>query len=71
MTAHISEETEMMFFPAKTSIKYEPLGVCAIFGAWNYPVALVLKPLVQCITTGNCAIIKPSELAANTSKIIE
>ena len=67
----IHEETELLLAPATTMIRYEPFGVVAIFSAWNYPIMTALKPLVQCITTGNCAIVKPSEIAAATSSAIK
>lgn len=34
-------------------IMSEPLGVALIIGAWNYPVQLVLMPLVGAIAAGN------------------
>lgn len=46
MTQPICEETELMFAPAKTYMRYEPLGICAIFGAWNYPWTVNMKPLI-------------------------
>ena len=50
----------------------EPYGVVLIMGAWNYPLTLTLQPLVGAIAAGNCAIIKPSEIAPYTaSKIAE
>ena len=52
----------IIFAPARSYVKYEPLGVALIFGSWNFPYFVTLKPLVSCITSGNCAIIKPSEL---------
>jgi aldehyde dehydrogenase (NAD+) len=45
----------------------EPLGNILIIGAWNYPFQLIIAPLVGAIASGNCAIIKPSELAPHTS----
>jgi aldehyde dehydrogenase (NAD+)/aldehyde dehydrogenase (NAD(P)+) len=45
----------------------EPLGIVLIMGAWNYPFQLIIAPLVGAIASGNCAIIKPSELAPHTS----
>ena len=48
----------------------EPLGTILIIGAWNYPVQLVLGPLVAALAAGNCAILKPSEIAVNCSKVI-
>lgn len=66
-----SEETELALAPARTTIRYEPLGVCGIFSAWNYPILTALKPVIQCITTGNAIILKPSEIAAATSKVLK
>ncbi|KAJ5217161.1 hypothetical protein N7468_010169 [Penicillium chermesinum] len=43
-------------------IRKEPLGVVLIIGAWNFPLLLVLQPLIAAITAGCCAIMKPSEL---------
>lgn len=67
----VSEETELLLAPASTYSRYEPMGVCAIYSAWNYPIMTALKPLIQCITTGNAIIMKPSEISAHTSKIIK
>jgi aldehyde dehydrogenase (NAD+) len=39
-------------------------------GSWNYPYYVTLKPLAQAIATGNCAILKPSELAPESSKLM-
>ncbi|MDY6781002.1 MAG: aldehyde dehydrogenase [Cyanobacteriota bacterium] len=57
-------------FPSSARVICEPLGVVLIIGAWNYPFQLVIAPLIGAIAAGNCAILKPSELAANTSKLI-
>lgn len=56
--------------PSSAKIIYQPLGVIGIMGAWNYPVSLVLTPLANALAAGNCAIIKPSELAPATSALI-
>ena len=47
--------------PGRAWYQYEPLGVVLIIGPWNYPVHLLLAPLVGAIAAGNCAILKPSE----------
>ena len=57
-------------FPAGAKIYQEPLGVVLIIGAWNYPFQLVIHPLLGAIAAGNCAIIKPSEIAVNTSEVV-
>lgn len=41
-----------------------------VIGPWNYPVYLTLSPLVAAIAAGNCAVVKPSELAPATSSLL-
>ena len=40
-------------------------------GAWNYPIQLSLQPVTGAVASGNCVVIKPSELASATAKVIE
>jgi aldehyde dehydrogenase (NAD+) len=63
-------KTSLLQFGGTSQIITEPLGVVLIIGAWNYPFHLNIAPLLAAIAAGNCAIIKPSELAVNTSKLI-
>lgn len=63
-------ETELLLGPAKSFVRYEPLGVALIYGTWNYPILLTMKPLIQAITAGNCAMIKPSEMAPETAAVM-
>ncbi|MEH1847104.1 MAG: aldehyde dehydrogenase [Nostoc sp.] len=58
------------FFSYSAQIYPEPLGVVLIIGPWNYPFNLIISPLIGAIAAGNCAIIKPSEIASHTSSII-
>lgn len=44
-------------------VKKEPKGLVLILGAWNYPVHLLLLPLVGAIAAGNCAVIKVYKFA--------
>lgn len=53
--------------PASASIVREPLGVVLIVSPWNYPVQLLLAPLVGALAAGNAVVLKPSELAPATS----
>jgi len=57
-------------FPASAKIYPEPLGVVLIISPWNYPFQLMISPLTGAIAAGNCAVLKPSEVAANTSRVI-
>lgn len=56
--------------PGRSFIQPDPLGVALIIGAWNYPLQLTLAPLIPAIAAGNCAVLKPSEVAPYTSKTI-
>jgi aldehyde dehydrogenase (NAD+) len=62
--------TPLMVQPGSSRIQPEPKGVVLIIGAWNYPLQLVTSPLVGAIAAGNTAVIKPSEVAANTSALV-
>ncbi len=62
--------TAMACQPGRSWIAREPLGVVLIIGPWNYPLQLLLLPLVGAIAAGNCAVIKPSELAPATARLI-
>ena len=62
--------TPLPGMPGKSWIQPEPLGVVLIIGAWNYPLQLVLDGLAAAIAAGNCAVVKPSELAPATSAAI-
>eukprot|EP01130_Rhizamoeba_saxonica_P007971 TRINITY_DN321_c0_g1_i1.p1 TRINITY_DN321_c0_g1~~TRINITY_DN321_c0_g1_i1.p1 ORF type:complete len:499 (-),score=121.39 TRINITY_DN321_c0_g1_i1:43-1539(-) len=48
----------------------QPLGVVLVIGPWNYPVELVISPLIGAISAGNCVVIKPSEIASHTSALL-
>lgn len=63
--------TPLAIQPGKSFIEAAPYGVTLIIGAWNYPFQLVLAPLVGAIAAGNCAIIKPSEMAAQSSALLK
>jgi aldehyde dehydrogenase (NAD+) len=62
--------TNMTNFPAKSYIVPEPFGVSLVIGAWNYPYQLSLAPVIAALAAGNTAILKPSELPENTSKVM-
>ncbi|MCY7392253.1 MAG: aldehyde dehydrogenase family protein, partial [Leptolyngbyaceae cyanobacterium CAN_BIN12] len=57
-------------FPASAWIQPDPLGVVLIIGPWNYPFQLIMSPLVGAIAAGNCALLKPSEHAPHTSRVL-
>ncbi|MET9827931.1 aldehyde dehydrogenase family protein [Streptomyces sp. NPDC006385] len=59
--------TPLSLAPARARTVREPLGTVLIISPWNYPLQLALAPLVGALAAGNCAVIKPSELAPATS----
>ncbi len=56
--------------PASARVVREPLGVVLVISPWNYPVQLLLSPLVGAIAAGNCAVLKPSEVTPHVSDLI-
>ncbi len=56
--------------PGSAWVQPEPLGTVLIIGPWNYPFQLLISPLMGAIAAGNCAILKPSELAPATSHVV-
>ena len=62
--------TPLANFPATQRIYAAPYGVVLIIAPWNYPLLLSLAPLVGALAAGNCAIIKPSELAPATAEVL-
>lgn len=62
--------TPLKMMPASSRIIKEPLGCALIISPWNYPVQLLLNPLVGCISAGCCAIMKPSPYVPHVSAVI-
>ena len=63
--------TNLLNLPSKSFVYKEPLGVVLIIGPWNYPLQLLFTPLVGAIAAGNCIVLKPSEFAPATSKVMK
>lgn len=60
----------LMTQPGHATLVPEPLGIVLIISPWNYPFQLCLLPLVGAIAAGNCAVLKPSEVASATATLI-
>jgi len=54
----------------RSFVQRDPLGVVLIIAPWNYPVGLLISPLIGAIAAGNAAVLKPSEVTPHTSKAI-
>lgn len=61
---------ELSQLPARGWVEYEPYGTVLIIGAWNFPFALTLGPAVAAIAAGNAVVLKPSEIAAASSRLM-
>ena len=57
-------------WPGKQQVVPVPYGSVLILAPWNYPFQLCLSPLVSALAAGNCAVVKPSELAGRTALVI-
>lgn len=62
--------TNLVNQPSSSYTIQEPLGVVCIIAPWNYPFQLLFTPLIGAIAGGNCAVLKPSEFAPATAKVM-
>ena len=65
------KSTPLKMFPSRSMILTEPLGVALIMSPWNYPVQLVLNPLVGAIAAGCTAVVKPSPYVEHVAEVLE
>ena len=51
--------------PAEWDVVYrrDPIGVIGLISAWNYPLNVAFRKVAPALVAGNCAILKPSEIA--------
>lgn len=60
----------LAILPASSKIIKEPLGSALIIAPWNYPVQLLLNPLVGAISSGCTAMLKPSPYVPHVSAVL-
>lgn len=58
-------------FGARAEIRYQPLGVIGIMGAWNGPLNLVLVPLATALAAGNRAMLCPSDMMPRMAEVLD
>lgn len=66
-----SHPTPLKMTPSRSYTISQPLGCSLIVSPWNYPVQLLLNPLVGAISAGCTAILKPSPYVPQVSEVIE
>lgn len=64
------QPTPLSLFPARSRVITEPLGNALIIAPWNYPVQLLLNPLVGAISAGCTAMLKPSPYTPHVSAVL-
>ncbi len=62
--------TPSFLLPASSHVYPEPFGVVLVIAPWNYPLDLAMSPMIGAIAAGNCVVVKPSEIAPNTSGVV-
>lgn len=65
------KHTPVTLLGSRSYIVKEPLGTALIVSPWNYPVQLLLSPLVGAIAAGCTAVLKPSPYVPNVARAIE
>ncbi len=63
--------TPIQLLPSSSRIIQEPLGTALIIAPWNYPFQLLLNPLVGAISSGCCALLKPSPYTPNIARVMK
>ncbi|OFY50868.1 MAG: aldehyde dehydrogenase [Bacteroidetes bacterium GWF2_49_14] len=63
--------TPFHLLPSRSRIYYEPLGVALVLAAWNYPFQLLMNPLIGAISSGCCAMLKPSPYTPHVAGVME
>src|SRR5450432_1771323 len=54
---------------ARAEVHFQPKGVIANIGPWNFPVLAAFSPLAPMLAAGNRAILKVSELTPRTAEL--
>lgn len=51
------------------AVQKKALGVTTIIAPWNYPIGLLLRPLIGAIAAGNAVVLKPSEVTDKVARV--
>ena len=64
------KSSPLAIMPARSKVINQPLGNALIIAPWNYPVQLLLNPLVGALSAGCTAMLKPSPYVPNVSRVL-
>jgi len=56
---------------ASAWVQPQPLGVVGIVAPWNFPIAMVVQPLIGALAAGNRVMVKMSENSAHTARLLQ
>ncbi|MFJ4206487.1 aldehyde dehydrogenase family protein [Streptomyces sviceus] len=63
-------EVPVHFGPTTTAYTtYDPLGVVLVIAPWNFPLHLLIDPIIGALAAGNTVVAKPSEMSVHTSAV--
>lgn len=65
------KSSPITLFPSRSEVLTEPLGCALIIAPWNYPVQLLLNPLIGAIASGCTALLKPSPYTPHVAELLE
>lgn len=60
----------LMLMPS-ARVRWRPIGVVGIVGAWNYPILLNAPLIAQALAAGNGVVWKPSEFASLSGRLLQ
>lgn len=64
-------KTPVILRPSSSRIYFEPIGINLIIAPWNYPFLLLFSPLIGVLSSGSCAILKPSADSIHTASVMD
>jgi len=62
--------TPLLQQPARSEVIREPKGVVLVISPWNFPLNLSMGGMMAAIAAGNCVLLKPSEVASHSEKVL-
>lgn len=63
-------DAPLLLADTASEIRWEAKGQVLLLAPWNYPIYLVVGPLVGAIAAGNVVIVKPSEKVPETNRAL-
>ena len=65
------KKSPLAIFPSRSMVFNEPYGNVLIMSPWNYPLLLLIDPLIGAISAGNTVVLKPSPYLKEFSNFID